>query len=53
MDEKNPLINDLLDIVDKYGGIEEINRKAEEASRVENIIEKLKKKKPEYVKDIE
>ncbi len=53
LDEKNPLINDLLDIVDKYGGIEEINRKAEEASRVENIIEKLKKKKPEYVKDIE
>ncbi|GAG61037.1 unnamed protein product, partial [marine sediment metagenome] len=53
LDEKNPLINDLLDIVDKYGGIEEINRKAEEASKVENLLEKLKKKKPEYVKDIE
>jgi hypothetical protein len=53
LDEKNPLINDLLKIIDKYGGIEEINRKAEEASKVENILEKLKKKKPEYVKDIE
>ena len=53
LDEKNPLINDLLEIVEKYGGVEEINRKAEEASKVENLLEKLKKKKPEYVKDIE
>ena len=53
LDEKNPLINDLLAIIDKYGGIEEINRKAEEASKIENLLEKLKKKKPEYVKDIE
>jgi len=53
LDEKNPLINDLLTIIDKYGGVEEINKKAEEASRIENILEKLKKKKPEYVKDIE
>jgi len=53
LDEKNPLINDLLDIVEKYGGVEEINRKAKEASKVENLLEKLKKKKPEYVKDIE
>jgi len=53
LDEKNPLINDLLTIIDKYGGVEEINKKAEEASRIENLLEKLKKKKPEYVKDIE
>ncbi len=53
LDDKNPLINDLLTIIDKYGGIEEINRKAEEASKMENLLEKLKKKKPEYVKDIE
>jgi len=53
LDEKNPLINDLLAIIDKYGGIEEINRKAEEASKIENLLEKLKKKKPEYVKEIE
>ena len=53
LDDKNPLINDLLTIVDKYGGVEEINKKAEEASKIENLLEKLKKKKPEYVKDIE
>jgi len=53
LDDKNPLINDLLEIVEKYGGVEEINKKAEEASKIENLLEKLKKKKPEYVKDIE
>jgi len=40
-------------IRDRYGGVEEINRKAKEASKIENLLEKLKKKKPEYVKDIE
>ncbi len=53
LDDKNPLINDLLTILEKYGGVEEINKKAEEASKIENLLEKLKKKKPEYVKDIE
>jgi len=32
MDENNPLVNDLLDIVAKYGGPEEINRRAAQAS---------------------
>ena len=53
LDEKNPLINDLLDLIEKYGGVEEINRKAEEASKVENLLEKLEKINPSYVKDIE
>jgi len=53
LDDKNPLINDLLTIVDKYGGIETINKKAEEAGRLENLLEKLSKKNPDYVKDIE
>ncbi len=53
LDEKNPLINDLLSLIDKYGGIENINKKAEEASKLENLLEKLVKINPEYVKDIE
>ncbi len=53
LDEKNPLINDLLNIIDKYGGIENINKKAEEASKIENLMEKLGKKNPEHVKDLE
>ncbi|MBY9013206.1 MAG: hypothetical protein KGD70_12605 [Candidatus Lokiarchaeota archaeon] len=53
LDENNPLINSLFSIIDKYGGIENINKKAEEASKLENLLEKLGKINPEYVKDIE
>jgi hypothetical protein len=52
LDEDNPLINDLLQIIDKYGGVEEINRKAEETSKLDTIIGKLEKKTPEYVEDL-
>lgn len=52
LDESNPLINDLLKVIDKYGSIDEINKKAAEASKLENILAKLEQKKPEYVKDI-
>ena len=53
LDEDNPLINDLLSIIDKYGGVTEINKKAKEAKKLENILTKLQKKNPKYVKDIE
>ncbi|MBY9014880.1 MAG: hypothetical protein KGD68_04240 [Candidatus Lokiarchaeota archaeon] len=53
LDENNPLINDLFRLLDKYGGIETINKKAEEASKLENLLEKLGKKNSGYVKDIE
>jgi len=53
LDENNPLINDLLTILDKYGGIEEINKKAQEASELDNLISRLTKKNSAYVKDIE
>ncbi|MFX0182472.1 MAG: hypothetical protein ACFE95_05240 [Candidatus Hodarchaeota archaeon] len=49
----NPIINDLLRIIDNYGGVNEINRKAKESSRLENLLNQLQKKKPEYVKDLE
>ena len=52
LDENNPLINDLLTILDKYGGIEEINKKAQEASELDNLISRLTKKNSAYVKDI-
>ena len=53
MDENNPLINDLFKIIEKYGGIEDINKKAEEANRIDVILHKLEKKKPEFVKNIQ
>ena len=52
-DENNVLINDLFEVIDKYGGIDEINKKAREARKLDNLLDKLRKKKPEYVQDIE
>jgi len=53
LDENNSLINALFEILDKHGGIEEINKKAEEASKIDNLMQKLSKINSDYVKDIE
>ncbi len=53
LDDKNPLINDLLTIIDNYGGVEEINKKAEEASKIETLMAQLEKNNSNYVKDLE
>ncbi len=50
--ENNPLIDDLIAVVEKYGGVDEINKKAAEARKVDNLLARLEKKKPEYVKDL-
>ncbi|MHA2309048.1 MAG: hypothetical protein ACXABJ_07210 [Candidatus Heimdallarchaeaceae archaeon] len=52
-DENNPFINDLLQIVDKYGGVDEINKKAVEARKLENIYDKLSSVNPSYIDDLE
>ncbi|MFW9943223.1 MAG: hypothetical protein ACFFFT_19465 [Candidatus Thorarchaeota archaeon] len=52
-DENNVLINELFKVIDNYGGIDEINRKAKEARYFDNLLEKLRTKKPDYAKDIE
>lgn len=51
--EDNPLINDLLQIIDKYGGVREINRKADEARNLDRILTKLETKNPEYRQDLD
>ena len=53
LDENNPLINSLLQIIEKYGGIDEINNKAKEASNLDIIFGKLGKKNPDYVKNLD
>ncbi len=50
--EDNPVIDDLLAVVEKYGGVEEINKKANEARKLDTLLAKLEKVKPEYVKDL-
>ena len=53
MDPENRLVNDLLAVVEKYGGPEEINRKAKESGKIENLIVRLREKNSPYVKDLE
>jgi hypothetical protein len=49
----NPLVNNLLKIMDKYGGPEEINRRAHEAAKLENLLAMLKQRNSPYQKDLE
>lgn len=53
MDKNNNLVNDLLEIIDKYGGPNQINQQAKEAGTIEHLIGCLEKVNPEYVKDID
>ena len=53
LDPNSKIINAFLDVVAKYGTPEEINRKAEEARKLENLYAKVKEKKPEFVKDLD
>ncbi|MFW2367008.1 MAG: hypothetical protein ACN4GW_11365 [Desulforhopalus sp.] len=52
-DPENPLINKLLNLVDKYGGVDEINRKGREAGKFENLLARLKDMGSPYVADVE
>jgi len=48
----NPLVTNLFDLIDKYGGVDEINRRASEARKLDHLIEQLEKKNSQYVSDI-
>ena len=47
------IINDFLDVVQKYGSPEEINAKAKQARNMEGLLAKVKEVKPEYLQDLE
>ena len=49
----NYVVGRLLEIVEKYGGPQEINRKAAEASRFENLMSRLKEVNSPYVAEVE
>jgi hypothetical protein len=53
MKDNNPLVNDLIEVIEKHGGVDEVNRKAEEARNLENLMAKLEAKKSPYIKDLE
>lgn len=51
--EDNPLVNGLFEIIAKYGGINEINRKAEEARKLDNLLSMLEAKKSPFIDDLQ
>ncbi|MFW9799189.1 MAG: hypothetical protein ACFFD9_02030 [Candidatus Thorarchaeota archaeon] len=51
--EDNPLVTGLIEVIEKYGGVDEINRKAIEARKLENLMAMLEKKNSSYVADLQ
>ncbi|MHA2042031.1 MAG: hypothetical protein ACW975_09230 [Candidatus Thorarchaeota archaeon] len=51
--DDNPLINGIMEVIEKYGGVDEINAKANESRKLESLMEKLEKKNSPYVKDLQ
>src|ERR1700690_3776777 len=49
----NPFVNSLIDVVEKYGGVEQINRAADEPRRLETRLARLREKPPPYLADTE
>ena len=47
------VMNEFLEVVAKYGTPEEINAKAVEARKMENLLAKVKEANPKYLKDLE
>ncbi|MBU0490629.1 MAG: hypothetical protein KKA73_21085 [Chloroflexi bacterium] len=53
LDPTNPVINAFLDVVAKYGTPEEINRKAAEARKLDNLMARLREAAPDDVADLD
>ena len=52
-DPRNDAVSDLSRVVAKYGTVDEINKKAHEAGKVENHMKKLERIRSPYIKDLE
>ena len=48
----NPLTDGLLKIVEKYGGADEINHKAKESRKLDNLMKRLEEKKSPFINDL-
>ncbi len=46
-------MSDFLDVVEKYGTPEEINRKAQDACQLPALLERVRQIRPEYIKDLD
>ncbi len=53
LDPGNEIVTALLDVVAKYGGPEEINRKAEEARRLDSLLQRLRESGSPYLEQLD
>jgi len=53
LDPNSKVMQGFMDVVAKYGTPEEINAKAREAGKYENLIKRVQEVRPEYIKDLE
>jgi len=53
LDPNTQVISDFLEVVAKYGTVEEINRKSVEARKLPNLMARLKETGSPYLKDVE
>jgi hypothetical protein len=53
LDPNTQVVNDFLAVVEKYGTVQEINRKAEEARRLPNLLGRLREIGSPYLADLE
>jgi hypothetical protein len=49
----NPFVDSLLDVVDKYGGVDQINGAADEAGKLDNRLERLREEHSPYLAGVE
>ena len=52
IDPTNEIINQLLEVINKYGGVTEINRKHADAGKLENLMARLEAARSPYTKDL-
>ncbi len=52
LDPSSRVMNDMLDVIAKYGTPAEINRKHREARKMENLFKKVESAAPEYIRDL-
>ena len=52
-DPGNAIVNQITELIERYGGPDEINRKADEARRLDNLLRRLADEKSPYVKGVE
>ena len=53
LDPNNEIVNRILALIEKFGGVEAINRKHAESGKLENFVGRLKDKKSPYVANLQ